>query len=109
MIQTRLSVFETNSSSTHSLTLLSPEEWSLFKSTPDMLMNQYGDLVSYENAVKSYRSEFCLDEDDSDITIDDLRYPGGYFTFRDVDDGWYGAKSITTPEGYVAVSLYCSE
>ena len=108
MHQIRASVFETNSSSTHSLTILTPEEWSSFISDPDLLMDRYGNFVSTATAIAEYRRTFCLD-DNEEVSIDELYDQGGYYTYSHVNRGRGGVKSLKTPEGHTVVSIYCAE
>ena len=108
MKQIRHSVFETNSSSTHSLSIFTPEEWSSFESDPDLLLDRYGNFITLPEAAKQYRRTFCL-EDYEEVTLDELQYPGGYFTYSYVNRGWGDAKMLKTPEGHTVVSIYCTE
>lgn len=107
MFQIRPKTFETNSSSTHSLTIFTPEEWSSFGSDPDMFIDRYGEILSRTAAIKEYRSEFCL-EDHEEVTEDDLS-EHGYFTFREITRGWGNVLYEETPSGHVAVSIYHCE
>lgn len=52
MIQTRLCVFETNSSSTHSMIICTEEEYKKLRNN-ELYLDEWGDeIISYEDALK---------------------------------------------------------
>ena len=107
MLQIRTHVFETNSSSTHSLTLFTPEEWQSFKTDPDLLINKDGCFISKEAAIAKYKRMFHVEDDAFDEEI--FRWEGDYFTYQDVDAGYDGAKCLELPDGSAVVSVYVFE
>jgi len=105
MLQVRKGVFETNSSSTHSLTLFSKEEWEAFKNNPDMLITAKGSFISRSAAKTEIKNNFYGDS--VEITDDDLN-EDGYYDYNDIEHGWSGAKHLELPDGSAVVSIYHS-
>ena len=105
MLQVRKGVFETNSSSTHSLTLFPAEEWEAFKNNPDMLITAEGSFISRSAAKAEMKNNFY--DDSVEITDDDLN-EGGYYDYNDIEHGWSGLKHLELPDGSVVVSIYHS-
>lgn len=105
MLQTRKGVFETNSSSVHSLTLFSKEEWASFKTDPEMLVDVHGDIISQAAAIAEVKGNFC--DENMIVTEDDLN-ECGYYTYTDIIHGWSGAKHLELPDGSAVVSIYHS-
>lgn len=67
----RMHTFETNSSSTHSISIVSAEDFAKFEAG-DMLFDNIGDLVPTEQVMKEYAEEF--DDFPKDLSIDDFKF-----------------------------------
>jgi hypothetical protein len=79
--QVRFGVWESNSSSTHSLTMVSNEEYEKWKNGEYYMCD--GHLVSYEEIVKEYETKKSEYE-----TIEDFMDDYSYYNFND----WWDRK-----------------
>lgn len=99
MIQIRDNVFETNSSSTHSLTIVSKSEYDAWVESKDILFNaDAGELVSREAAIEAVR------EIDKEYQKNSWYHPIESYMWYDVpdDDSIRMCKNIDdAPEEYV--------
>ena len=80
--QIRFGVWESNSSSTHSLTMVSKEEYDKWKNGEFYMY--YGKLVSYSEIEKEYESEKSTYE-----TIDEFMSDYGYYNY----ETWWDKKA----------------
>lgn len=79
--QVRFGVWESNSSSTHSLTMVSKEEYEKWENGEYYMCDGY--LVSYEEIVKEYEDKKFEYE-----TIEDFMNDYSYYNFND----WWDRK-----------------
>ena len=89
-LQVRTGLFETNSSSTHSLTMCMKEDWEAFKNG-DKIYDKWDEkLIDLDN----------IDEDDEE--------DGRYVTYEDIDDDEYleyFEDKFTTPSGETIIAF----
>lgn len=89
MIQTRFGTFETNSSSTHSITICTEEEYDTWRCTDDLLLNEGYHMsgktfITKQEALNFIRSKNCGPEDyDSE---EDCFADWGFYTTSKWDD-----------------------
>lgn len=117
-VQVRRGVFETNSSSTHSLTMCSKDDYTRWESGELVLNESYGlglkgDFVTKEDAVKALISDGSLDEIERDEEkIEDVLYDNELYTYsryesRYDDYEWFEDNYKTkTGEEVVAFGHY---
>lgn len=105
MFQVRLQTFETNSSSTHTLAIVSPEDWQRFKSDPDLYMDDCGNVMTFQKAVEVWKENYGWEEDEKEPTDDDLA-EGHIVKYDMVDNEYYGFKSRELPDGGAAITCY---
>ena len=113
MIKVRNGVFETNSSSVHSMIMCSKEEYDQLKGNKMLIDRYYESLISFEEARQKYSTEFpdainiyevsdlralqLLSEYDIAVTLEEYndRYNGL--------DGFY--KEYITPSGETVIAF----
>lgn len=84
MKQIRRSVFETNSSSVHSLTILPEDQFEKFKRGEMLLDSWKHKLISKEDALKE------INKYDKDFTIEDLKNGhDDYRTYNNIGGDYY--------------------
>ena len=101
MKQIRQGVFETNSSSTHSLTMVSKEEYEKFAAGELFFYDDV--LVTKEAAIENAKKWYKKD----DLTIEDLLEDGEVKTLDDIYEGEYETfkQEFTTKSGDVIVAF----
>lgn len=105
MFQIRAQTFETNSSSTHTLAIVSEADWQRFKSDPDLYIDSYGHVMTFEEAAQACREDFGWENSDKEPTADDLA-DAHIVNYPAVDGEWYGFISRELPTGGAAISCY---
>ena len=105
MIQIRCQTFETNSSSTHTLAIVSPEDWQRFKEDPDLYIDEYGHVMTFEEAAKERNENYGMEDVPfSDVTEDDLE-EAHFVSYKRLDNN-YDFQYKEIPSGGAAISCY---
>lgn len=110
MIRVRQGVFETNSSSTHSITMCMKSEYELWQKGC-LFCDEWGEgLISKEDALKrlqEYGRIKSPDEISEEELFEKLRYEG-IFTFEDYKSSDYlehYKETFTTPSGETVIAF----
>lgn len=115
-VQIRQRVFETNSSSTHVLSLFNKEDWSKFTNSDNqILMDWWGDhhMLSvddlkkrYEDECKKYPAKCEEDEDNFEIWLEEQLDNEEFISYESLS-GRYEILTEEVPDSqYVAVSIW---
>lgn len=104
-VKVRQSVFETNSSATHTLSIWNKEDWEKFK-LGENLIDEYDGEFYTEDEIRE-RYEQSVDKENRDgYEFDDWRRDECIYTY----DEYYGRYEILTQEieevSKIAVSIY---
>lgn len=115
--QLRKGVFETNSSSTHTLTIFKKDAWENYKNGEDVFYNIWETTFVTKNEIenskdyKEYIKECVpdfenMDKEEKDDAFSDYLMDEGLMVYDDLY-GEYEILEKETPDGtHVAVSLY---
>ena len=116
--QARKGIFETNSSSTHTLSLVNKEMWERFKNNNDVYFNIYenNSLVTkedieksndYKNFVEHYHPNFNnLNKDEKDDVFEEYLYDEYFYTNDNLNENYEVLTEEVPDSNYVAVSIY---
>ena len=118
MRQIRHGVFETNSSSTHSLTMCSDDEFTKWKNGEILFWCDYDKFVVKESIIETLKNErYCygnkeiiypdVNWDDED-EVNDVFYEAGVKTYEDFfDDSYFETfkDSYVTPNGEKVIAF----
>lgn len=105
MFQIRAQTFETNSSSTHTLAIVSQEDWQRFKSDPNLFIDSYGNVMPFEEGAQAWKEDYGWENSDKEPTVDDLA-DAHIVNFQALDGEWCGFISRELPTGGAAISCY---
>ena len=101
--QVRLGVFETNSSSTHSLTMCTEEEYKRWENGEILFDVFRKEFITEEEAIEKLKTHYG-DDGISGIDLND----GGYFNLEEYSDDEYletFEETYTTPNGEKVVAF----
>lgn len=109
--QIRYGVFETNSSSIHSLTMCAGEQYNEWEDGEVLLDNYANAFITREEAIEELMKQICRDLDFKDKdAIDEALFDNEYFTYEEFWD--YASKyeetfevSFTTPKGDTVIAF----
>lgn len=106
----RRGVFETNSSSTHSITMCSEEEYDKWEKDETLLDEFNEQFLTKEEAIKRLKNDECykdLDFTDDDAVDEALRDEGLYTSDRYFDDEYLESyeRTYTTKNGEKVVAF----
>ena len=104
----RRSVFETNSSSTHTLTMCKESEYDKWKDGELFFSNWNGDFISKEEYKELLKKECSYDREDEDFEEDDCYCDVEYLSYERYWDK-YGSEYETFEDnldGVVAFGYY---
>ena len=74
MISVRRHTFETNSSSTHNISIASKSDWEKFKDGIMYFSKEDCEIVSIEEVMNSeYFGDFYIFEDGKEVTVEDVK------------------------------------
>ena len=109
-VQVRHGVFETNSSSTHTLTVYNISEWREFEDGKVMLDNYNGGFIT-EEAAKTRFEEDCKRSPQyytsgDEESFDDWKHDECIYTYSDYESEYEVLKEEIESAGVVAVSIY---
>ena len=90
----RLNVFETNSSSTHSLTLVSKEDYEAWKNG-EYLIDEGDDLVTKEQAIKELKEDYPDKDFDNEDVVNELLEDYCFKTYKEYFNDEY-LETFTT-------------
>ena len=105
MIQIRLQTFETNSSSTHTLVIVSPEDWQRFKSDPDLYMNFSGQVLTYDEANQEWNENCGLEDDPQEVNDEELS-DAHIVHYKEIAEEYCEYIYKELPDGGAAISCY---
>lgn len=98
--QIRKSVFETNSSSTHSLTICSKDEFKKFKNG-EYLITWDDEFVSYEDVLKELKQDgYDVENINKEEVLEIAREEYEYYSYENYGEDYeYFEKVYETPNG----------
>ena len=112
-VQIRQSVFETNSSTTHVLSLFNKENWEKFKNSDDQLFMDWWDtreFVSREDLQKKYeeqcRKKGTTPSDDDSEDFQEWLQEEGFYNYEDLLEKIEILAEEVPDSQYVAVSFF---
>jgi len=108
-VQIRQGVFETNSSSTHVLSVMEKSQWDEFKNSEDLFID-WGDtrkFLSRDGLWKQYE-KICkeYDREPSEDDFDEWLCEEGFFNYDEFSDEYEILTENVPDSPYVAVSIY---
>lgn len=109
--QIRMGVFETNSSSTHSLALFNKEEFEKFKNNKALLKYDLKTILTEEqcNALKTDEYEKFIQQNDLEDDMSALaEFTEDYYSYDSMDEYEILEKEVPGTD-YVAVSFFSYE
>lgn len=109
-VQVRHGVFETNSSSTHTLTMYNISEWKEFEDGKLLLDDYQGVFITEESAKERFEEdckrspEYYTSGDEE--SFDDWKRDECIYTFDDYQERYEVLTSEVESAGVIAVSIY---
>jgi len=108
-VQVRQGVFETNSSSTHVLSVITKSVWNEFKNSEDIFIDWWDTrtFISRKKLWKEFE-KFCK-EDDREPTEDDFDewlQDNGFFNYDQFSDEYEILTEEVPDSSYIAISIY---
>lgn len=120
--QVRKGIFETNSSSTHTLVLCNKEMWKKFKNNKnkDVYFSIYENLIitkedienssDYQTFIEDNYPDFNdLDKDEKDDVFDEYLLDEGLYNKDNLNYNYEVLEEEVPDSNYIAVSIYCAE
>ena len=106
----RMGTFETNSSSTHSIAILSKEDFNKWKNNelymndywhdPDKILPRNSEFISKEDAIKYLEHYHKEEYEDADCDIDELLSDAGIYSYNKWGEDYeHDTTNYTTPNG----------
>lgn len=107
MIQARFGVFETNSSSTHTLQIVSAEEYRKLEKEELLLNRHTNELATLEEAIEQSVKDYNRWSSGKRMTVEDLKtYSSDELMEFVFDNGEYETLEHFFDEGYVDTFKY---
>jgi len=99
MKQIRRCVFETNSSSTHSLSIVSKEVYEKFKNGEGYI-DEDDNLITREDVLKELKSRYKVEIPEDEDELEELIRDYGYYDYYNYGDGYEDFEyNYKTPNG----------